>query len=61
MHRALLDAATSQKGEGTPAQCLIDHVCESVDYESGTITFVNGVVASGDLIIGSDGIRVCAQ
>ena len=59
MHKALLDAAVSLEGEGTPAECIIDHVCKSVDYENGTVTFVNGATAKGDLIIGSDGIRVC--
>jgi salicylate hydroxylase len=58
MHKALLDAAVSLKGEGIPAKCMIDHVCTSVDYENGEVTFANGVTARGDLIIGGDGIRV---
>ena len=32
--------------------------CESVDYETGTVTFQNGRVVSVDLIVGADGIRV---
>ena len=32
--------------------------CESVDYETGTITFKNGQVVTADLIVGADGIRV---
>jgi salicylate hydroxylase len=61
IHRALLNAAVSPEGEGTPTECVIDHVCKSVDYENGIVTFVNGVTASGDLIIGGDGIRVCGH
>lgn len=35
--------------------------CEKVDYETGTITFNNGRTVTADLIIGADGIRVCAS
>lgn len=75
MHAALLDAATSDAGKGTPCQVFIDHMyvspdkckfdrywlyfsCESVDYDTGTITFRGGAKVSADLIIGADGIRV---
>jgi len=58
MHKVLLDAAISPEGEGPSAKCMIDHVCKSVDYENGTVTFANGVTARGDLIVGGDGIRV---
>lgn len=34
--------------------------CESVDYETGVLTFKNGQVVSVDLIVGADGIRVNA-
>ena len=32
--------------------------CESIDYETGTVTFKNGKVVTADLIVGADGIRV---
>ncbi|KIY64241.1 FAD/NAD(P)-binding domain-containing protein [Cylindrobasidium torrendii FP15055 ss-10] len=57
MHAGLLRAATSPDGLGTPATVVVDHVCESVDYEKGTVTFQNGRTTIADLIIGSDGIR----
>ncbi|KAJ7667598.1 hypothetical protein DFH06DRAFT_1182999 [Mycena polygramma] len=57
MHHTLLKTATAEEGEGTPCKVLIDHICESVDAEAGTVTFKNGVTVSADLIIGADGIR----
>lgn len=32
--------------------------CESIDHETGTVTFRNGRVVGADLIVGADGIRV---
>ncbi|KAK7471025.1 hypothetical protein VKT23_002440 [Stygiomarasmius scandens] len=57
MHATLLKTATSPEGLGTPATVKIDHICESVDYEKGMVTFKNGVTVHADLIIGADGIR----
>ncbi|KAF8911886.1 salicylate hydroxylase [Mucidula mucida] len=57
MHATLLKTATSPEGEGTPCTVCVDHICESVDYEKGTVTFTNGRTISADLIIGADGIR----
>ncbi|CAK5262676.1 unnamed protein product [Mycena citricolor] len=57
MHATLLKTATSVEGKGTPCTVVVDHVCETVDPEAGTVTFKNGVTVSADLIIGSDGIR----
>lgn len=57
MHAGLLKAATSEEGEGTPAEIVIDHICETVDSKAGTVTFRNGKTIKADLIIGADGIR----
>ncbi|KAK0453209.1 salicylate hydroxylase [Armillaria borealis] len=57
MHATLLKTATSPEGKGTPATVVIDHICQSVDSEKGTVTFTNGRTISADLIIGADGIR----
>ncbi|KAK0498378.1 salicylate hydroxylase [Armillaria luteobubalina] len=57
MHATLLKTATSPEGKGTPATVVIDHICQSVDPEKGTVTFTNGRTISADLIIGADGIR----
>ncbi|KAG7445926.1 salicylate hydroxylase [Guyanagaster necrorhizus] len=57
MHATLLKTATSSEGKGTPATVVIDHICQSVDPEKGTVTFTNGRTISADLIIGADGIR----
>ncbi|KAA8651266.1 hypothetical protein EYZ11_006786 [Aspergillus tanneri] len=55
MHEMLMDSATGE-GEGVPAKLMLNHSCESVDHETGVITFKNGVTARHDLIIGADGI-----
>jgi salicylate hydroxylase len=56
MHAILKDAALEEDGEGTPAKLVVNHKCKTIDLESNTITFENGVRASHDLIIGADGI-----
>ncbi|KAJ4492807.1 salicylate hydroxylase [Lentinula edodes] len=57
MHATLLKTATSPEGKGTPCIVKIDHICETVDSEAGTVTFKNGVTVKADIIIGADGIR----
>ncbi|KAM0786826.1 hypothetical protein ACM66B_002255 [Microbotryomycetes sp. NB124-2] len=57
MHEMLMRTAMSEEGEGTPATCVVDHIAESLDTQSGTVTFTNGVKIQADLIIGADGIR----
>ncbi|KAF9647651.1 salicylate hydroxylase [Thelephora ganbajun] len=57
MHLGLLHAATSEEGKGVPCKIVIDHICEAVDYETGTVTFKNGRTVTADIIIGADGIR----
>ncbi|GAB7359177.1 hypothetical protein MBLNU230_g5244t1 [Neophaeotheca triangularis] len=55
MHKMLQNAALGE-GEGTPANLLVNHKCQSIDMEQGIVTFANGVEAKHDLIIGADGI-----
>ncbi|TXT11274.1 hypothetical protein VHUM_02025 [Vanrija humicola] len=57
MHEMLLEAATSPDGPGEPCSVVVDHICSSVDYEKGEVTFENGNVIKADVIIGADGIR----
>lgn len=57
MHEMLMTSATGP-GEGEPAKLVLNHAYESVDHETGTITFKNGVTAQHDLIVGADGIGV---
>ncbi|EPE35132.1 FAD/NAD(P)-binding protein [Glarea lozoyensis ATCC 20868] len=56
MHAMLMECAVGKEGEGRAARLLVNHACESVDSETGTITFKNGVKAIHDLVIGADGI-----
>lgn len=57
MHRILLEAATGSEGKGSPCQVIVDHVCKSVDAETGSVTFENGKTLQFDMVIGADGIR----
>ncbi|KAF2008373.1 FAD/NAD(P)-binding domain-containing protein [Aaosphaeria arxii CBS 175.79] len=56
MHQMLMDCALQEKGEGIAAKLVVDHPCQTIDLESGWITFTNGYKAQHDLIIGADGI-----
>jgi salicylate hydroxylase len=58
MHATLLQTATSEQGQGPACTVVVDHVCKSVDYENGEVTFTNGKTIRADLIVGADGIRV---
>ena len=57
MHAMLMQSATGP-GEGQPAVLKVNHVCETVDHETGTVTFPNGISARHDLVIGADGVGV---
>ncbi|KAF9648442.1 FAD/NAD(P)-binding domain-containing protein [Thelephora ganbajun] len=46
-----------EEGKGVPCKIIVDHICESVDYETGTVTFKNGRTVTADIIVGGDGIR----
>lgn len=59
MHATLLKTATQKEGQGSACKVFIDHMCKSIDYEAGKITFENRKTVQVDLIIGADGIRVC--
>ncbi|TVY35028.1 FAD-dependent urate hydroxylase [Lachnellula occidentalis] len=56
MHTMLKDCAMQDHGEGIPAKLLVNHACQSIELETGRITFKNGVTVTHDLIIGADGI-----
>ncbi|KAF1736961.1 FAD-dependent urate hydroxylase [Beauveria bassiana] len=56
MHTMLKDCAMQEEGSGIPVKLVVNHQCDSIDLESGTITFKNGASAPHDLIIGADGI-----
>ena len=55
-HRSYVKPSTNRVAKGAHTHTLTS--CESVDYETGTVTFKNGQVVSADLIVGADGIRV---
>ncbi|KAH7014592.1 uncharacterized protein B0I36DRAFT_355783 [Microdochium trichocladiopsis] len=56
LHTALQDLATGAKGPNKPAILKTGCRVMQVDAEAGTITFEDGTTASGDLIIGADGV-----
>lgn len=57
MHQMLMESATGA-GEGEPAVLKLNHACESIDHETGTISFENQITAQHDLVVGADGIGV---
>ncbi|CAI6017804.1 unnamed protein product [Clonostachys chloroleuca] len=56
MHTMLMDSALSESGDGIPAKLIVNHKAETVDPETGEITFSNGNKAKHDVVIGADGI-----
>ncbi|KJZ78206.1 hypothetical protein HIM_02244 [Hirsutella minnesotensis 3608] len=56
MHAMLKDCALQEEGDGTPARLVVNHKCQSIDYDTGRVTFQNGVTVYHDLVIGADGI-----
>ncbi|KAH8422251.1 uncharacterized protein LDX57_000009 [Aspergillus melleus] len=55
MHAMLMQSATGP-GKGKPAVLKVNHQCETVNHETGTVTFHNGISARHDLVIGADGV-----
>lgn len=56
MHAMLKDSALDEEGKGKAAKLVVNHKCKTIDLETNTITFENGVTATHDLIVGADGI-----
>lgn len=50
--------AESSEGAGLQGKILTNHKALNVDADAGKITFENGNVATADLIIAADNIRV---
>ena len=53
----LMECATGP-GKGEAATLRLHHACVGVEYETGRLTFSNGVTAIHDLVVGADGIGV---
>lgn len=58
IHTALKNAATSVEGAGPPVKLHLHSRVFDVIAESATLIFKDGSTASGDLIIGADGVKV---
>jgi len=58
LHSALKNLATGPDGPNKPAELKTGCKVTSVDAEAGTITFEDGTTATGDLVIGADGVSV---
>ncbi|GAB7332725.1 hypothetical protein MBLNU13_g04470t1 [Cladosporium sp. NU13] len=56
MHSMLKDSALDEEGKGKAAKLVVNHKCKTIDLETNTITFENGVSVTHDLIVGADGI-----
>ncbi|OBT55583.1 hypothetical protein VE04_03595 [Pseudogymnoascus sp. 24MN13] len=57
LHEALKVLALGEKGEGKPAVVHLKKEVVSYDAEAGSVTFADGSVASGDLVVAADGVH----
>lgn len=57
LHESLKVLALGEKGEGKPAVVHLKKEVATYDSEAGSVTFVDGSVASGDLVIAADGVH----
>lgn len=60
MYAMLMEFATGP-GKAEPRALRLHHACASVDYDTGRVTFLNGVTATHDLIVGADSIGVSSS
>ncbi|KAM0233179.1 hypothetical protein ACHAPO_007256 [Fusarium lateritium] len=56
LHEELKRLATSTEGKGTPAILKTSSPVVDVDPSTATVKFEDGTTASGDLVIGADGV-----
>lgn len=61
LHSALRQLATSENGEGPPANLHVSSKVLSVDAKTATITFNDGTQIQGDLVVGADGVHSMAR
>lgn len=52
----LLECATQEAGIGYPSKLIVNHKCQEIELENGTVIFENGVRVQHDAVIGADGI-----
>jgi salicylate hydroxylase len=57
MHRADYQAILKQKALDLGVQLLLSSKVSSIDFETTTVTTVNGKVLQADVIVGADGLR----
>ncbi|QKD58183.2 uncharacterized protein FOBCDRAFT_242480 [Fusarium oxysporum Fo47] len=56
LHENLKNQATSREGPGTPAILKTSSPVVDVDPSTATVKFEDGTTASGDLVLGADGV-----
>lgn len=57
LHQHLKNVATTEKGNGIPAELKVWHKASKLDSINGNITFENGTEVTHDVVICADGIR----
>ncbi|KFZ07639.1 hypothetical protein V501_06261, partial [Pseudogymnoascus sp. VKM F-4519 (FW-2642)] len=57
LHESLKVLALGEKGEGKPAVVHLKKEVVSYDAEAGSVTFADGSVATGDLVVAADGVH----
>lgn len=60
LHDALKVAATGNGEGGSPCILKTSGRVSAVDPQAVTVTLDDGLVFSGDLVLGADGVGVCA-
>lgn len=58
LHRGLLECATQEKGQGTPAIVELGKKVVGLDCEGGIVRFADGKEVKSDLVIVADGVHV---
>ncbi|ORY25836.1 hypothetical protein BCR39DRAFT_485094 [Naematelia encephala] len=56
MHAMLLNCAVSEEGEGPAAKLICLSGAQEIDFDSTTVTFTDGTVATFDMVVGADGV-----
>ncbi|KZT36084.1 FAD/NAD(P)-binding domain-containing protein [Sistotremastrum suecicum HHB10207 ss-3] len=57
LHNEVRYLATEPEGVGRPCELHLGAAVKTLDPETATITLADGTVASGDIVIGADGIN----
>jgi salicylate hydroxylase len=58
LHKGLMELATGQKGDGSPAMVKLGCAAVDLDCDEGLVRFEDGTVVKNDLVVIADGVHV---